>query len=216
MSIIVPIEIQLSPRSRNLIDAIVNGLKAPVKVELDHPAGEGLQPPALGAYWPGQGGFYAGKLPAVGDRPEMHMVFSEEETESLTWGPRDNDVTGTRSRHDGRANTQVIIMSCAQGESNYYTAKAAAQKANKFPAAQWAANYTADGHKDFHLPSQLELFMASLLVPEKFKKEGWYWSSTQGSADGAFVQAFEYGYSFWCSKAFEYRVRAVRWIPVNP
>ena len=194
-AIIVPVELELTPRSRALIDSLVaNALLPASKAGSDTPTG-GLTPPALGAYWPGQGGFYAGKLPAVGDRPEVHMVFSEEEVEDLTWGPRDNDVTGAKSRHDGRANTKALLAS-----------------GTRHPAAQWAAAREVDGHKDFHLPSQLELFMACIQVQDKFKKEGWYWSSTQDSPNGAFVQDLEFGGSLWYGKGHAHRVRAVRWI----
>jgi hypothetical protein len=70
-------------------------------------------------------------------------------------------------------------------------------------------------HDDWHLPSQAELFLASLYAPQVFEKEGWYWSSTQGSRGSAFVQDFEHGGSYWGGKGNEYRVRAVRWIPLN-
>jgi hypothetical protein len=162
-------------------------------------------PPAIGEYWPGQGGIYGGILPAFDGMPARHMIFSAADApDRLTWGPYGEKVDGTSSRTDGRANTATLL------------AKAILKGGDKptYPAAEWAATYTADGHNDFHLPSQAELFMASLYAPEAFGQESWYWSSTQYSADGAFVQGFEGGYSFWSLKGDDCRVRAVRWIPL--
>lgn len=146
--------------------------------------------PQLGEPWPGMDGYYVGILPALGDCPAMHLVASRQEGERLAWGEYGNDAPAT-SRHDGRANTAALI---ASGKA--------------YPAAQWCA---ALG-QDWHLPSQAELFMALLYAPQVFKKDGWYWSSTQHSRDGAFAQDFEDGYSGWDGKILELRARAFRWI----
>jgi hypothetical protein len=69
--------------------------------------------------------------------------------------------------------------------------------------------------EDFHLPSQAELFLASLYAPKLFETTGWYWTSTQVSRYGAFVQGFELGGSGWHGKDYERRVRAFRWIPLT-
>jgi hypothetical protein len=122
------------------------------------------------------------------------MVASDAET-SVQWGPR-TDVQGARSRHDGRANTAALA-------------------GDDFPAAQWCRDHRADGHDDFHLPSQLEMFLASIYAPQVFEKEGWYWTSTQLSSHGAFIQDFEFGDSLWYFKDYVYRVRAVRWIQLQ-
>lgn len=162
-------------------------------------------PPAFGEYWPGQGGIYGGILPAFDGLPARHLIFSAADApDSLTWGPYGEKVDGASSRTDGRANTATLL------------AKAILKGGDKptYPAAEWAATYTADGHSDFHLPSQAELFMASLYAPKLFDKDSWYWSSTQGSAYGAFVQDFESGTSHWIGKGSACRVRAVRWIPL--
>lgn len=162
-----------------------------------------LTPPKPGQPWPEQGGIYGGILPAIGEQPAMHMVFSVEEAEALEWGEYGTRIDGATSRFNGKANTAALLASITAGKTH--------------PATTWATNQvSAEGHQDFHLPSQAELFMASLHAPEVFNKRGWYWSSTQGSASGAFVQDFEYGLSYWFSKDNAYRVRAVRWIHVNP
>ncbi|MDF3822571.1 hypothetical protein P3G55_21905 [Leptospira sp. 96542] len=151
-------------------------------------------PPAIGQYWPGQGGFYGGILPAILDQPAAHMVWSEKEWEDFAWGERGHDIVGARSRINGQVNTRAMLA------------------VGNCPAAIVANNYRQDDHADFFLPSQYQLFIASLLAPVLFKKEGWYWSSTQLSADFAFVQDFEGGGSGWDSKDLEFRVRALRLI----
>jgi len=158
-------------------------------------------PPAPGEYWPGQGGIYAGILPAIGDQPAQHLVFGDEHPKQLTWGPYGHKVTDANSRINGRANTAALLAD-----------KSISGKA--YPAAEAAAAYSADGHSDFHLPSQAELFMASLHAPKAFSQAGWFWSSTQDSSCLVFNQDFEFGSSNWGSKDNTCRVRPVRWIPL--
>lgn len=161
-----------------------------------------LQPPALGAYWPGQGGIYCGTQPAMHGLPARHLIFGTTDApERLTWGDYGTLVPGADSRLDGRANTAALLAHKGTGKSH--------------PAAEWAAAYSADGHTDFHLPSQADLFLASLACPKQFNQDSWYWSSTQFSRYGAFVQVFEVGYSFWYFKDVGFLVRAVRWIPTS-
>ncbi len=158
-------------------------------------------PPAFGEYWPGQGGIYGGIMPSMDGHPARHLVFSTEAPDRLTWGPYGTAVAEASSRSDGRANTAAILAHKAT-------------KGDVFPAAEWAAAFSADGHQDFHLPSQAELFMAALYAPKAFNPNHWHWSSTQTSADFACVQGFEDGTSGWHGKDNGYRVRAVRWIPL--
>lgn len=149
-------------------------------------------PPAYGEYWPGQGGFYAGMVPPLHGAPARHLIFSESQADALKWGAYGEDRPGARSHFDGKANTAALLI------------------AVDHPAAAWAAGIEADGHKDFYLPSQLELMIAFVCAGHRFRKEGWYWSSTQTSAHRAFVQGFQNGGSKWLDKASEYQARAVR------
>jgi hypothetical protein len=160
-----------------------------------------ITPPAPGEYWPGQGGIYAGILPAIGDQPAQHLVFGTEHPKQLTWGPHGHKMTDANSRTNGRANTVTLLADKAS-------------TGNAYPAAECAAAYSADGHSDFHLPSQAELFMASLYAPKAFSQAGWFWSSTQYSSNGAFIQDFESGDSYLYVKHGTFRVRPVRWIPL--
>ncbi len=157
-------------------------------------------PPKIGQYWPGQGGHYVGTAPAIGHLPARHIIASIEAPTKLTWGPYGTEVNGASSRIDGAANTAAILAHKAEHGGD-------------FPAAEWAAAYTADGHTDFHLPSQADLFFMSLQPASVFSL-AWHWSSTQFSGYLAFVQSFEFGYSSWDTKDYAYRVRAVRWIPL--
>ena len=163
-----------------------------------------LTPPTPGEYWTGQGGIYAGILPAIGDQPAQHLVFGTEHPKQLTWGPYGHKVTDANSRINGRANTAALLADKAI-------------TGHAYPAAECAAGYSADGHSDFHLPSQAELFMASLHAPKAFSQAGWYWSSTQHSSTNAFIQDFENGFSIsgWDYEDDTYRVRPVRRIQLQ-
>lgn len=155
-------------------------------------------PPAHGELWPGQGGHYICTLPALMGVPARHVIAATHDLDKAAWGPYDDDATGAASHHDGPANTQALLAT-----------------KGKHPAAEAAAAHTADGHSDFHLPSRLDLLIAHICAPQLFKKEGWYWSSTQGSRNSAFAHDFEFGGSGWSYKNDELRVRAFRWIPLS-
>lgn len=157
-----------------------------------------LTPPAAGEIWPGQGGRFICTVAASEGLPARHLVFGTSEAEDLTFGPY-LDVPGAKSLLDGRANTAALLAS-----------------GSEHPAAAWAAAYTEDGHTDFHLPSRVDLVLAHAHAKEHFSEDDWYWSSTQGSRSYAFVQGFELGGSGWLGKDGEHRVRACRWIHVNP
>ncbi|MDF3822369.1 hypothetical protein P3G55_20880 [Leptospira sp. 96542] len=163
-----------------------------------------LSPPAIGQYWPGQGGVYFGTRPAIGNLPAAHMVWSELVSEPLPYGFYGTRVPSAGSAHDGQANTAALIAAATEEDSS--------------PAAAWARNYTrveADvTHKDFHLPSQLDLMLArahAQAAGVEFSDDV-LWSSTQGSASDAFAQGFEDGNSFWNFKGNKFRVRALRLI----
>nr|WP_279086014.1 DUF1566 domain-containing protein [Comamonas thiooxydans] len=146
-----------------------------------------------GEYWAGQGGHFICTLPAMHGLPARHLIAAAEENE-CTWGKGGEDVPGAASQYDGKANTAALV---AHGGH---------------PAAEWAATYEANGLKDFYLPSRLELLMCYLAAPQLFKKEGYYWSSSQSSRLTAWCQYFEYGYSFTSVKDDELRARPVRTI----
>ena len=148
--------------------------------------------PALGEYWPGQGGINGGHVAARGDVPAHYLIFAAKDAGSFEWGPRNTDLTGT-SKTDGRLNTELMCFD----ESDY-------------PAANSCAEHEADGHNDFYLPAAAELYQGWLNCPEVFDQDCYYWSSTQRSADYAFGMTFGVGHQFYDGKGHELRVRPVR------
>jgi hypothetical protein len=99
-------------------------------------------------------------------------------------------VIGATSEHDGLANT--IALSAAGSD-----------------LCKEALAIDIDGHKDFHVPSRMDLRLMWANVPELFEKE-WYLSSTQYSSGSAWLQDFGGGSSDDDLKTFEARVRFCR------
>jgi len=158
--------------------------------------------PAFGAVIPGQGGIFAAVLraPLVDgvEQPPYAMLVSDAAAGEFRsqWGEYGKDVTGAQSRTDGRGNTNAMVVA-------------------ECPAALRVRELSIDGHADWFVPSLGELNSAAANVPELFSTDGWYWTSTQYSRYGAFVQVFEYGDSSWSGKDGEHRVRACRAIPLD-
>jgi hypothetical protein len=144
----------------------------------------------LGQYVSGQGGIYGGTMPARDGERAYHLIFASEDVGKRKWGGYEKESKAT-SKWDGLANTKALIE---EGDH---------------PAAEASAAYTSDGHKDFYLPSGAELYEAWLSIPDAFSKD-WYWSSTQRSANNAFIQYFVDGLQYSSGKDGERRVRPVR------
>lgn len=198
MEITLPVRLELTPESHALLERlslVTRVFDTPI-APLAAPVADANTPPAHGEYWAGQGGYYICTLPALLGVPARHLIASKAEQDDLTFGPSD-DIPGATSPINGPSNTKALLA------------------AGKHPAAKWASQYTADGHSDFHLPAKLDMVMAHICAPQLFKKQGWYWTSTQDSRNHAFAQDFEYGGSRWLSKVSEHRVRAFRWIHLN-
>ncbi len=154
-----------------------------------------LIPPPIGEFWKGQGGIYAGLMRGEPSQPDYHLVVAvgdQVEVEEITWGGADQAEPRACSDRDGRANTLALVES-----------------EHSHPAAEWAATREVDGHRDFYLPARRELRLCWVNVPELLA-DAWYWSSTQCSPDGAWIQAFVDGYQYDGHKGTEYRARAVR------
>ncbi len=144
--------------------------------------------PAVGQPWPGQGGINGGFVPAIGDVPAHYLIFAHADVGEHEWGGRNTDSKAT-SRHDGKTNTDILI---AEGGH---------------PAAEAARAHQADGHADFDLPAASQLYQAWV---HGLIDEGYYWSSSQRSADSAFRLFFGGGYQYGSVKHLELRVRPVR------
>lgn len=195
-AITLPVTLELDAKSKALIAALQRmGTETVTTTDrLPQSDAEALTPPAHGEYWTGQGGHYICTLPALMGVPARHLIAGANEAKNLTFGP-DTAINGADSHIDGPANTAALL---ASGEDH--------------PAANYCMAYTADGHADFFLPARLDLVMAHICAKAIFNTEGYYWTSTQGSRYGAFVQDFEDGFSGWLYKDFGRRVRAFRWI----
>lgn len=145
-----------------------------------------LAPPAIGDYWPGQGGLYGG----LRHYPEglCHIIFAAKDVGRHSYGEYGTNVEAT-SNIDGRENTAILV-----------------NRDGSHPAAEAAYGYTCDGHNDFYLPSSGELHHGYLYLPESFEKD-WYISSTQRSADSAYDMDFEDG---WLSNGVKDNERLAR------
>lgn len=144
--------------------------------------------PALGEYWPGQGGFNGGLVAERGDVPAHYLIFGDKDLGELKWG-RYGEESGATSKWDGKANTDALIA------------------AGGHPAAEAARAYTADGHSDFDLPAACQLYQA---WAHGLIAKGVYWSSSQRSAHYAFYMYFADGIQDDYGKDIELRVRPVR------
>ncbi len=152
---------------------------------------DGLAIPAIGDYWQGQGGFYAGVIRGESGQKDRHVIVP---TDTLKlkgeWGAHGKEISGADHDYYGMANT--VAMAEAGSE-----------------IAKTILSMEIEGHNDFYLMARHEARLCYLNVPELFEKE-WHWTSTQYSADGAFGQGFNDGGQYYDSKYDGNRVRPVR------
>ncbi|TFF34913.1 DUF1566 domain-containing protein [Pseudomonas sp. RIT623] len=149
--------------------------------------------PALGSYWPAQGGYNAGLMRGEDGAPDYYLIVPVlSEQLRAEWGGSGEECEGATSASDGRANTKALLAGSSEHQ-----------------AAKLASEFTADGHNDFYLPARRELQVAEANVPELFEK-AYHWSSTQRSAYYAYVMDFESGWLTNFGKDNEFLVRPVR------
>lgn len=148
-----------------------------------------LTPPAIGEYWLGQGGIYAGRR----EYPEglCHLVFASADLGRHAYGGYGVESTAT-DHTDGRVNTAILIA-----------------EDGVRPAAEVTDTFSAESHDDFYLPAIGELNHGWQFVPGLFVSE-WYLSSSQQSANSAFTQHMGDGQQNHRGKSGEYRVHPVR------
>lgn len=159
-----------------------------------------LARPLIGQPWPEQGGILAAIMAGATidgiQRPDVAIIVPADPAghfEDVQWGAYGTEIAGATSPTDGAANTADMVTS-------------------GLPLAQQITALRIDGHADWFLPARRQLQALAANVPQLFNQDDWYWSSSQNSRDGAWVQDFEDGDSCWDGKGNEFRAVAVRQI----
>lgn len=148
--------------------------------------------PAIGEYWPGEGGVNGGLFPG-GDKPYYLIVPTGSDAEAAQeWGGYGDELNGANSPWDGQANTADLV-----GVDTSH------------PAAQFCANFERDGHKDFYLMARREASFLEITVPEVFT-QAYHWTSSQRSAHNAYSMDFADGWLNFNDKYDERLARPVR------
>lgn len=158
------------------------------------PAIEASSIPAIGEYWPGEGGVNGGLFPG-GDKPYYLIVPTGSDAEAThKWGGYGDELklNGANSPWDGHSNTSDLAL-----------------VDTSHPAAQFCAAFERDGHKDFYLMARREATFLEITVPDVFTK-AYHWTSTQRSADYAYHMDFEDGWLGSLVKGSERLARPVR------
>ncbi|MBL8518214.1 MAG: DUF1566 domain-containing protein [Betaproteobacteria bacterium] len=158
--------------------------------------------PAIGQPWPEQGGIRVGRM-AGPNGTEVELIiplYLKDLPIDKAWGRYGQSIPDTSDKLDGAANTRGLLLS---GED--------------CPAAQAAAEFTVEnGHgrfDDWFLPAQRQLALVQANV-QPIIPDGWYWSSTQYSPDGAWGSLFPDGSQGVNLKDYKGRVLPVRTVLV--
>lgn len=150
--------------------------------------------PAIGEYWPGEGGVNGGLFPG-GDKPYYLIVPTGSDAEAThEWGGYGEELSAASCAWDGQANTAYLANS---------------NREHDHPAAQFCANFERDGHKDFYLMARREASFLEITVPEVFT-QAYHWTSMQRSANLAYSMDFEDGWLDTSGKGYERLARPVR------
>lgn len=102
------------------------------------------------------------------------------------------------------------------GASNYFDGKAqSAMLANNYDdteSAKFCENMTYAGRSDWYLPAkaELELLYKAKVMTEDYNNWYYYWSSTEGNTNFAWLYAPQYGYMVYDDKTNGSLVRCVR------
>lgn len=155
--------------------------------------------PTFGEIVPGEGGrlgaIMRGNIVDGVRQADYAIIVPDLPAIKLPWGEYGKQIKGADSLTDGLANTQAML-------------------AAKCPPALHIQGLEIDGHRDLYLGARAEMWALRANVHELFAKE-WHWTSTQFSADLAFVQGFEHGTSGWGGKGYEFRVVPLRRIQLQ-
>jgi len=157
-------------------------------------------PLRLGEFCEQYGGHFAGMMQGAKNEPDYYLFVPGGAAAEIVaeFGGYGEDEPGAMDPRDGRKNTLALCASVHQ-----------------HPAAKFAHEFKAHGLDDYYLPSQAELMLCFANCPDIFAKE-WYWSSTQRSADYAWVQSVGSGSADYSYKRIKCRVRPVRRLVIHP
>lgn len=149
--------------------------------------------PKIGEYWHGQGGIYAGVMRGQEGKPDRHLIVPVADGMNIKskWSCSGAEIKGADNDLYGMFNTIAIAESGSE-------------------IAKQILSMEIEGHSDFYLFARHEARLCYLTVPELFKTDDWYWTSTQSSADYAFNQSFNNGTQNDDNKSYECWVRPVR------
>lgn len=174
-------------------DVIVRNWMDSISGSKKDAANDASRIPQLGEYWNGQGGIYAARMRGDKGQPDRHVIIPVADVLNLKaeWGCRGTEIKGADNDLYGMPNT--IAMAAAGSD-----------------IAKQVLSMEIEGHKDFYIGARHEHRAFYLNVPELFKTDDWYWTSTQSSAYSAFCQYFGHGDQDDGSKYSEFLVRPVR------
>ncbi|WP_407604451.1 DUF1566 domain-containing protein [Pseudomonas aeruginosa] len=158
------------------------------------PAASSSGIPAIGEYWPGEGGVNGGLFPG-GDKPYYLIVPTGADAEAThEWGGYGDELSGAKSPWDGQANTAYLASN---------------NREHDHPAAQYCAAFEREGHKDFYLAARREASFLEITVPQVLT-QAYHWTSTQRSAFSAYLMDFGAGWLGSNAKHGERLARPVR------
>lgn len=152
--------------------------------------------PAIGDYWNGQGGIYAG-IVRNGDR-QWHLISADKLAGTFRdrWSANHQSLGVDFSLRDGLHNTRLILS---------------AEPNNRL--AKMIASLALGGHTDWYWPSHFENTLILTNTPEQIS-HNIYWSSTETSyADHAFSIAPTDG-QHYSNKSNSFNAIAVRRVPI--
>jgi hypothetical protein len=174
-----------------MADAILQALGNGAPSEAADAAGK---LPKIGAEWPGQGGRFLGVMPGQDGARDYALILPTGKGADLgkrAWGEYGKDIPGAKSDNDGLANTKAM-------------AEAGNELAKEILALE------VDGFSDLYLMSRNEARLAFVAAADAFDKDEWHWTSTQFSANSAWIQGFGGGGQVSGNESSERPVRLVR------
>lgn len=138
-------------------------------------------PPAVGAYWVGEGGWYAGRITYTDSRV-FDLVLADKTLDLVgaIWKTTETVTPNTQSVFDGFANTAAMAVAGLAAH----------------PLADYCSTLSTDGHSDLYIPAldELQLIRNNLIGIAAWGSGGaqsfvdygkYFWTSTEISASSA-------------------------------